>query len=180
VVLAESPSMPPHARTADYAGEGWRPLFAERASEIAAEPEASATLPHAWTWAPRNLRYGERVPLLVWLEEGALWGWNGPRADLQQNLRVGTAVLARGTDQPGWLATLLSELRWADPARVFVVAGASSPIAPGGAENVVILMRPGGDKPGWAGELVELRSEEPELEAARWLTRRLQEVNTNE
>jgi len=155
-------------------------MFAEGAPEIAGEPEGSVALPYTWTWAPQNLRYGERVPLLIWLEQGSLWGWNGTRADLQQNLRIGTAVLARGTDQPGWLATLLSELRWADPARVFIVAGESSPMAPGGVENVVILMRPGADRPGWAAELVELRSEEPELEAARWLTRRLQEVNTNE
>lgn len=179
VVLAESPSLPPHARVADYAGEGWRPLFTEP-SGISGEPEASAALPHAWTWPPLDLRYGERVPLLVWLEEGTLWGWNGTRADLRQNLRLGTAVLARGTDQPGWLATLLTELGWADPARVYVVAGKNSPMAPGGVENAVILMRPGAERPDWAAELVELRSEEPELEAARWLTRRLQEVNTNE
>jgi hypothetical protein len=180
VVLAESPSTAPHARIADYAGEGWRPMFAAGDSVIAGEPEVSAALPHTWTWAPGDLRYGERVPLVVWLEEGRLWGWNQVRADLQQNLRIGTAVLARGTDQPGWLAALLSELRWADPARVFIVTGGRSPIAPGGVESAVILMRPETDEPGWAAERVELRSEEPELEAARWLTRRLEEVNTNE
>ena len=179
-VLAESPSMPPHARIADYAGEGWRPMFAERSAEISGEPEASAVLPHMWTWAPVDLRYGERVPLVVWLADGSLWGWNGTRADLQQNLRIGTAVLARGTDQPGWLATLLSEIRWADPSRVFVVTGESSPMAPGGLENAVILTRPGAERPDWATEQVELKSEDPELEAAGWLSRRLQEANTNE
>jgi hypothetical protein len=180
VVLAESPTMPPHVRIADYAGEGWRPLFAERSSEIDGNPEGAAALPHTWTWGPPNLRYGERVPLVVWLEEEGLWSWNALRADLQKNLRIGTAVLGRGTDQPGWLAALLSELRWADPARIFIVTRGSVPKAPGGADGVVILMRPGADKPGWATELVELRSEEPELEAARWLTRRLEEEKTNE
>ena len=155
-------------------------MFAERSAEISGEPEASAVLPHMWTWAPVDLRYGERVPLVVWLADGSLWGWNGTRADLQQNLRIGTAVLARGTDQPGWLATLLSEIRWADPSRVFVVTGESSPMAPGGLENAVILTRPGAERPDWATEQVELKSEDPELEAARWLSRRLQEANTNE
>jgi hypothetical protein len=180
VVLAESPSLPPHARIADYAGEGWSALFAGQGSQIDGEPQISALLPRSWSWAPRDLRYGERVPLLVWVKGGDLWGWHGPRAELQQNLRIGTAVLARGTDQPGWLATLLSELGWADPARVFVVAEESSPMASGGVENAVILTRAGAAEPDWAAELVELRSEEPDLEVARWLTRRLQEVKTNE
>ncbi|MFN2442073.1 MAG: hypothetical protein ABR517_05270 [Thermoanaerobaculia bacterium] len=179
VVLAESPAWPPHARIADYAGDAWNPLFGD-AVPVAGDPEPAAALRNTWVWAPRDLRYGESVPLIVWLEGGELWEWNGVRADLQQNLRIGTAVLGRGTEQPGWLKALLSELRWADPGQVFVVTAGSSRVAPGGTDRAVILAPPGDERFEWAAELVELSSGEPELEAAQWLVRRLQEAKREE
>ena len=99
--------------------------------DVSVEP-----LPGAWLMRPSSIRYGERLPLVVWLT-GNRNAWSDARGALQRQARIACAVAARLDDA---LWTALTDLPWVDKSRVFVVngqrAGATSivadPAVPGG------------------------------------------------
>lgn len=82
--------------------------------DVSVEP-----LPGAWLMRPSSLRYGERLPLVVWLTENRN-AWSDARGSLQRQARIGCAVASK-LDEHLW--TALTALPWVDESRVFVVNG---------------------------------------------------------
>ncbi|HEV7921702.1 MAG TPA: hypothetical protein VGR02_13010 [Thermoanaerobaculia bacterium] len=77
------------------------------------------SLPGAWLMRPSSLRYGERLPLVVWLT-GNRNAWSDARGSLQRQRRIGCAVASKLDDA---LLTALTDLPWVDKSRLFVVNG---------------------------------------------------------
>jgi hypothetical protein len=72
---------------------------------------------------PPDLRYNERVPLVVWTGEESPFAWDDDRARLHTTARVASAVTSRGAellDAAFWKT--LRALRWIDPAKIYVVS----------------------------------------------------------
>lgn len=76
-------------------------------------------MPGAWLMRPSAIRYGDRLPLVIWLTENRN-AWSDARGALQQSQRIGCAV-ARTLDDALWAA--LVDLPWVDKTRIFVVNG---------------------------------------------------------
>jgi hypothetical protein len=70
---------------------------------------------------PLDLRYKEKLPLVVWIDDD-LFAWNDARAALLRNARVACVVTKKLSDEL-WKAT--GEIPWLDSTRVYVV-GASA------------------------------------------------------
>src|SRR6185295_2279730 len=85
---------------------------------------------------PRDIRYDEKVPLAVWIDELT---WSDARAALAKNARVAMIVTRRPPDAAFWKA--IPELAWLDTHRTFVVA--PQPLAvPGPLAPVIITADP--------------------------------------
>jgi WD40-like Beta Propeller Repeat len=72
---------------------------------------------------PPDLRYNERVPLVVWTGEESPYVWDDDRARLHTTVRVASAMTPRdaGTlDDAFWKA--LRGLPWIDPDKIYVVS----------------------------------------------------------
>jgi hypothetical protein len=84
------------------------------------------TLASAAVMRPRALRYGERVPLVVWIDESNAPRWDSDRGALMKNARVACAVVHGVPDAAFWSAfwSAARETAWLDMTRVFVVGGA--------------------------------------------------------
>lgn len=152
-----------------YGGEERAQLVRSR-TETGFDPDQLAGVPGGVVLAPAVLRYGERVPVVVWLAEDPL-AWSGHRARLQKNRNVGTVVVpsGAGAERDWWDA--VTALSWADPDRVFVVspvAGTAAAAIPPGAGATIIASS--GEAPGRS--LIRATGE-LESYAARWLEERL-------
>ena len=66
---------------------------------------------------PRSLRYDEKVPLVVWVDDD--FTWSDARAALMKNTRVAVVITKRAPDDELWKAA--SETPWMDATRHFVV-----------------------------------------------------------
>ena len=71
---------------------------------------------------PREIEYGEKLPLVVWLDDEP-FGWNDARGELIRNARVVVVVARRPLDDEAW--RVLRETAWVDTSRVFIVGGAA-------------------------------------------------------
>jgi hypothetical protein len=99
--------------------------------DVAVEP-----LPGAWLMRPATMRYGERLPLVIWLTENRN-AWSDARGALQRRARIGCAA-ASALDDALW--TALTDLPWVDKSRIYVVNGEKAgavgivgdPAVPGG------------------------------------------------
>ena len=72
----------------------------------------------AFLMRPSAIRYGERVPLVVWITE-APFGWSDALGDLNQKARVVSAIMAAPPSEAFWSAA--SALPWIDMQQVYVV-----------------------------------------------------------
>ncbi|MEO8034628.1 MAG: hypothetical protein ABI837_09355 [Acidobacteriota bacterium] len=70
---------------------------------------------------PRAMRYGERLPLVVWIDDTPRPRWDAARGELMKKARVACAILPGPPDQSFWSAA--GERPWIDATRVFVVGG---------------------------------------------------------
>ncbi|HKO55175.1 MAG TPA: hypothetical protein VJ276_04810 [Thermoanaerobaculia bacterium] len=82
--------------------------------DVAVEP-----LPGGWLMRPASMKYGERLPLVIWLTENRN-GWSDARGALQRQARIGCAV-ASMLDDALW--TAVTDLPWVDRSRIYVVNG---------------------------------------------------------
>jgi len=78
---------------------------------------------------PREIRYDEKLPVVVWVAES--FAWNDARAALMKSSRVAMIVTTRSPDADLWKA--VGETSWMDASRAFVVErGAGVPPDPVG------------------------------------------------
>ncbi|MBV8520085.1 MAG: hypothetical protein JO197_22015 [Acidobacteria bacterium] len=70
---------------------------------------------------PLDLRYDEKLPLVVWLDDD-LYRWNDARGALLRNARV-ALVIAKNADDALWKA--VHEVPWIDGGRVYLVGGSA-------------------------------------------------------
>ena len=73
--------------------------------------------PDALILRPNDIRYGEKLPVVLWLSPDPL-RWNDARAELIRNARVAVVVASRPVP--------FEPREWLDLGRVFVVRGSSS------------------------------------------------------
>ena len=99
----------------DYQGGG-RKITTPPAQKLNVEVETLAA--GAITLRPSDVRYGEKLPLVIWHDE-ELFGWNATRADLMRKLRV-ACVVTRRVDEKIWEA--VDRVPWLDRDQTFVVA----------------------------------------------------------
>jgi hypothetical protein len=104
----------------------------ERHIAVAPSAKIAADLmpfaPHALALRPLDLRYNEKLPVVIWLADD--FSWSDARAALMRNARVAVIVT---TVSPGpELDRAIRETAWLDPTRMFAVgakvAGAVSVI----------------------------------------------------
>jgi len=76
--------------------------------------------PDAVSLRPRDIAYGEKLPLVIWVDDEP-FGWSDARADLMRNVRVACIVTKR--PPAGEVRNAVSQTPWIDRARTFVVSG---------------------------------------------------------
>lgn len=86
------------------------------AVRLAADIEPLA--PEAIVLRPQGVRYGEKLPLVVWIDDEP-FAWSDARAELLRNARVACVVTRRAPADALWRAA--RETAWIDASRVFVV-----------------------------------------------------------
>ncbi|HYK03268.1 MAG TPA: hypothetical protein VE974_16030 [Thermoanaerobaculia bacterium] len=99
--------------------------------DVEVEPFA----PGAILLRPRDLRYGERLPAVVW--RASDFGWSDARAALMQDARVAVVVTTRMPSPELW--SRVEATPWIDAKRAFVVGadgGRESAIEIGGEQSV--------------------------------------------
>ena len=113
-VVIESPDASPSAVSVKYDGEERRVVVppAERL-DVAGEPLAGALL-----LRPPAMRYNERLPLVVWVDEHPL-RWSDARAALVRNARVALAVVPKPPDAAFW--NEVGKTKWIDAKHGFAV-----------------------------------------------------------
>lgn len=70
---------------------------------------------------PRDLHYGEKLPLVVWIADRFTWGET--RAALMRNARVASIVITRAPDEAFW--TTVRATAWLDASRIYIVNGSA-------------------------------------------------------
>jgi hypothetical protein len=103
-----------------YGGEERRQAIAPAVTlPVAVEP----FMPDAISLRPNDLRYNEKLPVVVWLAQGRLNEWSDARAALLQRNRVALIVTTRLPDAAFWEKVRATP--WVDAAQMFVVDPAS-------------------------------------------------------
>lgn len=96
---------------------------AERRTAIRPERELDVEVvsfaPGAILLRPRDLRYDEKLPLVVWVADD--FAWNDARAALLTNARVAVLVTKSSPNEDLWRAT--AGTVWLDPSQMFIVDG---------------------------------------------------------
>lgn len=109
----------------------------ERRTAVAAEKRLDADMESfardAIILRPRDLAYGEKLPLVVWRADDH--SWSDARAALIESARVAVVVTTRAPDEALWEAARSTP--WLDPSRLFVVAGEPAASLPHGATAIV-------------------------------------------
>ena len=98
---------------------------AESKAKIAADLLPFGT--DAFVLRPRDLRYDEKFPVVVWVDDH--YQWSEARASLMRDARVASIVVTRPPDERFWQT--VRETAWLDPARVYVI-GPIRPMGPMG------------------------------------------------
>lgn len=82
--------------------------------DVLTEPVAGGVL-----MRPPSIRYGEKLPLVVWIAPA--FEWNDARASLMRNARLACAVVRSDPDEAFW--TAVAAMPWIDSTRIYVVGG---------------------------------------------------------
>ena len=75
----------------------------------------------AFALRPRDLRYGEKLPVVVWIADR--FTWSDARAALMKNARVASIVVTREPDDAFWQA--VRGTAWLDASKLYVVNGSA-------------------------------------------------------
>ena len=118
-VVLSSPEMSERVESVKYDGQ---------APRIEVQPEAkldvaSQPLGGALVLRPLTMKYGEKVPLVVWIADPP-YRWDDDRATLMRNKRVACAIMPRTPDDAFWAA--VDATPWIDAQHVYVIGGRSS------------------------------------------------------
>lgn len=117
-VVYSTPDSSDRVEVLEYDGEGRRTAIApERKLDVVVAPLA----PGAIVLHPRDIRYDEKLPLVVWAADD--FSWSDARAALLTRARVAVVVTTRPPDAELWRA--IEGIAWMDAGRAFVV-GASA------------------------------------------------------
>jgi hypothetical protein len=96
-----------------YEGEKRREVIPPSARlDISIEPIGSLLV-----MRPNDLRYGEKLPIVLWLEPHP-FAWSDARAALMRNARVAIAIAPRGSAE-FW--NEIAKVAWIDATRKYVV-----------------------------------------------------------
>lgn len=77
--------------------------------------------PDAFALRPRELRYDEKLPVVVWVSDG--YGWSEARAALMRDARVASIVVTRPPGADFWKS--VRETAWLDSSRIYIVNGSA-------------------------------------------------------
>ncbi len=94
---------------------------------------------------PDAVRYGETLPLVIWIQDGDENRWNDARATLMGDARVACLVVRTAPDDALW--SVLRATVWIDPTRIFLVDTRSAGSAELEALPGMTVIRPGRDVP---------------------------------
>lgn len=118
-VAYSTPESSDRVEVLKYSGEERSTVLApERTLDVEVAPFA----PGAIILHPRDLRYDEKLPLVVWVADD--FSWSDARAALLTKARVAVVVTTRTPATELWSAA--DKTAWLDPSRVFVVGEASN------------------------------------------------------
>jgi hypothetical protein len=96
-----------------------------RKPELKIDADVVSFAPGAFALRPRDVRYDEKLPVVVWLADR--FEWSDGRYALMRDARV-AVIIARKQDDALWKA--VSETAWMDAKRAFVVS--PDPAVPAG------------------------------------------------
>ena len=85
------------------------------------DEELAAFATEAMVLRPREIRYGEKLPVVVWVADR--FGWNDARAALANSHRAAIIVTKHVPDDA--LRQRIAETDWMDPQRIYVVGAVS-------------------------------------------------------
>lgn len=121
VILFSTPTTPARIDLVSYqAGE--HQAVARSAPDVPGEAE-----PLSWkggsvvVLAPAALRYGARVPVIIWKESKDVFAFNAAATRLREEYGVGLIISPGGVSLDAAFWAEVSSLPWVDPARTFVV-----------------------------------------------------------
>lgn len=130
---------------------------------------------------PPDIRYGETLPLVVWIAPQDRLSWNDARAELMRNARVALVITSRAPDGALWQKA--RETSWIDSSRAFVVSGGQAilPVHPGEAGSPVLHIATDGSLPNDRyridGNVVTVAPAVVESFAARFIAERLKRTS---
>lgn len=113
-VAYSTPDSSDRVEVLEYDGDERRTAIApERKLDVQVAPLA----PGAIVLHPRDIRYDEKLPLVVWVADD--FSWSDARAALLTNARVAVVVTTRPPGEELWRAA--EGIAWLDAGRAFVV-----------------------------------------------------------
>ncbi|HJQ37401.1 MAG TPA: hypothetical protein VKB93_09700 [Thermoanaerobaculia bacterium] len=115
-ITYSTPDASSRVETMTYAGKQ-RVMTAKPAQELDVVVETFA--PGAISIRPRDLRYNEKLPLVIWVENEP-YAWSDARAELMRGARVAIVITRSFGD---FLWKVADETAWLDASRAFVVNG---------------------------------------------------------
>ncbi len=118
-VRYSTPDASSRVETMTYAGKQ-RTITTKPAQELDAVVETFA--PGAISIRPRDLRYNEKLPLVIWVDDEP-YAWSDARAELMRSARV-AVVITRSFGDFLWIVA--DDTAWLDASRAFVVNGGVS------------------------------------------------------
>jgi hypothetical protein len=118
-VVVSSPDASERIESMQYSGEVKRTEAPPEVKlDVAEEPLAGALL-----LRPPAMRYGEKLPLVVWVSDPP-FVWNDARGALMRNRRVACAIMRRAPDAAFWAAA--TAIPWIDTGRIYVIGATAA------------------------------------------------------
>jgi hypothetical protein len=118
-VVLSSPDVSERVESVKYDGQAPRIEVAPEVTlNVATEPLGGALV-----LRPPTVRYGEKIPLVVWIANPP-YQWDDDRGTLMRNKRVACAIMPRTPDDAFWAA--VDAAPWIDAQHVYVIGGRST------------------------------------------------------
>jgi hypothetical protein len=118
-VVLSSPDASERVESVKYDGQAPRiEVAAEVTLNVAIGPIGGALV-----LRPATIRYGEKIPLVVWIANPP-YQWDDDRGTLMRNKRVACAIMPRTPDDAFWAA--VDATQWIDAQNVYVIGGRST------------------------------------------------------
>lgn len=115
-VVLSSPDASERVESVKYDGQSPRTEIAPQARLDAAMDRIGDAL----VMRPATVRYGERVPLVVWIADPP-YVWDDSRGSLMRQKRVACAIMRSTPDDAFWAA--VDATPWIDATRLYVIGG---------------------------------------------------------